>query len=136
MWCWAEYSNLNIIDATDDLCPVVIVDLLDPESFSFVRAELVVQDRIHIDDNIMLLGGFGQFEKFFLVSVLRTSATLLVKLAEVIDVVDVIADTLRSSNTLDTRVKLRIDSEEYLVTSGLRRRYDRHGSARSEQRWI
>jgi hypothetical protein len=54
----------------------------------------VVQDSIHIDDNVVLPGGFAQFEEFFLGSILCTDPGLLVKLAEVIDVVNVIADTL------------------------------------------
>jgi len=87
-------SNLNIIEVADDLRPVVIIDFLDLELFLFVRAELVVQDRIHIDDNVMFLGGFGKFEEFFLSSILCPNPTLLVKLAEVVDVVDVVPDAL------------------------------------------
>ena len=94
---WIKHSNLDIIEVSDDLRPVVIVDLLDLEPFPFVRAELVVQDRIHVNNDIMVLGSFGQFEEFFLGSILRTNPTLLVKLAEVIDVVNVIADTLQST---------------------------------------
>jgi hypothetical protein len=99
---WIKYSNLDIIEATDGPRPVVMIDLLGLESFLFVRAELVVQDRIHVDDDIVLLGSFGQFEEFFLGSILCTNPGLLVKLAEVIDVVNVIADTLQSNNRLVT----------------------------------
>ena len=56
----------------------------------------MVQDRIHVDDDIVLFGSFGQFEELFLGSILCTNPGFLVKLAEVIDVVNVIADTLRS----------------------------------------
>jgi len=87
-------SNLNIIEVADDPRPVVIIDFLDLESFPFVRAELVVQDRIHIYDNVMFLGGFGEFEEFFLSSVLCPNPALLVKLAEVVDVVDIVPDAL------------------------------------------
>ena len=50
----------------------------------------------------MLLGGRGQFEEFFLGPVLRANPVLLVELAEVIDVIDVVTDTLKPNIRLDT----------------------------------
>lgn len=49
----------------------------------------------------MLLGSFGQFEEFFLGSILCANAALLIKLAEVIDIVNVIADALQSNARSD-----------------------------------
>jgi len=68
----------------------------------------VVQDRIHVDDNIMFLGGFGQFEEFVLGPILCTNLGLLVELAEVIEVVNVITDALPPNDRSDTsRIKNR-----------------------------
>ena len=101
-------SNLDIIQVTDGLRPIVRIDFLGLESFHFIRAELVVQDSIHVDDDVVLLGSFGQFEKFFLGSILCTNPGLLVELAEVIEVVNVIADALQPKERKKNR---------FLVTS-------------------
>ena len=74
------------------LRPIVRVDFPDLESFRFIRAKLMVQDRIYIDNDVMLLGGIDQFEQFFLCSILCANRPLLVKFAEVIEVVNVVAD--------------------------------------------
>ena len=97
-----KHPNLDVIMATDGLRPVVGIDLLDLESFRFVRAEHVVQDRIHVDDDIVLLDGLSQFEEFFLGPILCTNSGFLVEFAEVIDIVNVITDALRPNNRLDT----------------------------------
>jgi len=62
----------------------------------------VVQDRIHVDDDIVLLGSFCQFKEFFLGSILCTNPGPLVELAKVIDIVNVITDALQPNNRLDT----------------------------------
>jgi len=95
-------SNLDIMTVTDGSRPVVGINLLHPESFCVVRAEHVVQDRIHVNDDIVLLGGFYQFEKLVLGSVLCTNLALLVELAEVILVVNVITDALPPNDRSDT----------------------------------
>ena len=66
------YSNRDIKTARDDSHPVVGINPFDPESLGVVRAEHVVQDRIHVDDNIVFLGGFDQFEELVLGPILCT----------------------------------------------------------------
>ena len=68
-----------------------------------VRAEHVVQDRIHVDDNIVFLGGFDQFEELVLGPIFCTSEpALLFELAEVVEVVNVITDALPPNDRSDT----------------------------------
>jgi len=91
-------SNLDIIEVTDGLRPVVIIDLLGLESFHFVRKELVVQDHIHVDNDVVLLDSFGQFEEFFLGSILCMNPGLLVELAEVRVIPDALQPKERKKN--------------------------------------
>lgn len=58
----------------------------------------MVEHGVDISDDTMFLGSFHSSEEFFLGSIFRANTAFLVKLAEVIQIVDVVA------NTLDTEV--------------------------------
>ena len=90
-------SYLYVIKATDGSRSVIVVDFLDLELFPMVGAEFVVQNSIHIDGNITLLGCSGHLEEFLFSSVLGRDAAFLVELAQVVDIVNVVSDTLQSS---------------------------------------
>ena len=92
----------------------------------------MVQDCIDVDDDVMLLGGFGQFDEFLHGSIFCTSHTPVVKLTEVPDVVNVVSDTLQSNIRLETEP--RADLEANLITGGLCRCWGTYNSARSERR--
>ena len=58
----------------------------------------MVQDRVYVDDDVVFLGGFDKLEEFCLRPILCTNPDVFgprLKLSEVIDVVNVVADALQ-----------------------------------------
>lgn len=83
--------RLNLVGIADFLVSILLVDLNSLTFLLAITGELVVQDSIKVQANVVLLGRGCELQKLFFCSPFGSDASFLVKLAKIIQIIDIIA---------------------------------------------
>ncbi len=97
--------GINLILTADFLVAVVGIDLDSLALLAMVGAKLVIEHSIPVETDALLLGCVGELEELLLGAPFGGDGALLVELAQIVQIIDVVAITFRARGLASEVVK-------------------------------